>query len=150
MPRRGHGRLPHQTDRFRNALYRPGRVCEQAIEIEPGARGSRAMKERVEVTALTVGMFVAELDRPWLETPFLLQGFLVESQQEIDELRKYCKFVYIEPEQSTGCAYRPPPKESAGPQSQKAVRPQDVPFAYAGRDAGGGFLNTIMRIKRAA
>ena len=108
------------------------------------------MKERVEVTALTVGMFVAELDRPWLETPFLLQGFLVESQQEIDELRKYCKFVYIEPEQSTGGAYRPPPKESAGPQGQKAVRPQDVPFADAGRDAGGGFLNTIMRIMRAA
>ena len=47
------------------------------------------MKERVEVEALTVGMFVAELDRPWLETPFLLQGFLVESQREIDDLRKH-------------------------------------------------------------
>jgi HD-GYP domain-containing protein (c-di-GMP phosphodiesterase class II) len=46
------------------------------------------------------GMFVAELDRPWLDTPFLLQGFVVESQEDIEQLRRLCKFVYVDPERS--------------------------------------------------
>ncbi len=29
------------------------------------------MKKRVDVRDLRLGMYVAELDRPWLETPFL-------------------------------------------------------------------------------
>ncbi|MEE8263181.1 MAG: DUF3391 domain-containing protein, partial [Gammaproteobacteria bacterium] len=32
------------------------------------------MKKRVDVRDLSLGMYVAELDRPWLETPFLFQG----------------------------------------------------------------------------
>ncbi|OGT22068.1 MAG: hypothetical protein A2V90_09825 [Gammaproteobacteria bacterium RBG_16_57_12] len=41
-------------------------------------------------------MYVSSLDRPWLETPFLFQGFPVKSQEDIDQLRRYCKFVYID------------------------------------------------------
>ena len=38
--------------------------------------------EKTAVTDLAIGMFVAELDRPWLDTPFLLQGFMIEEQTE--------------------------------------------------------------------
>ncbi len=41
-------------------------------------------------------MFVAELDRPWLDTPFLIQGFLVDRDDEIEALRKYSRHVYID------------------------------------------------------
>lgn len=41
-------------------------------------------------------MYVAELDRPWLGTPFLFQGFEIRSPAEIEELRRYCKWVTIE------------------------------------------------------
>ncbi len=51
--------------------------------------------ERVAAEDLAPGMYVAELDRPWLETPFLFQGFLIKNQQEIDELRRYCRYVYV-------------------------------------------------------
>jgi HD-GYP domain-containing protein (c-di-GMP phosphodiesterase class II) len=51
---------------------------------------------QVGTADLTLGMFVAELDRPWLDTPFLLQGFLADSQVEIDTLRKYCSYVYVD------------------------------------------------------
>jgi HD-GYP domain-containing protein (c-di-GMP phosphodiesterase class II) len=54
---------------------------------------------------LIIGMFVADLDRPWVETPFLLQGFLLESDGEIAILREYCKYVVIDPEKSIGDAY---------------------------------------------
>jgi HD-GYP domain-containing protein (c-di-GMP phosphodiesterase class II) len=50
---------------------------------------------RVGVNQLKIGMYVAELDRPWLETPFLFQGFYIRGQDEIDELRKFCDYVYI-------------------------------------------------------
>ena len=45
---------------------------------------------------LEVGMYVSSLDRPWLETPFSLQGFKLESDAEITELRKHCHYVYID------------------------------------------------------
>lgn len=49
-------------------------------------------------------MYVSELDRPWLETPFLFQGFCIRSKNEIDELREHCEFVVIDFEQSDTAA----------------------------------------------
>ncbi|MDH3304959.1 MAG: HD-GYP domain-containing protein [Gammaproteobacteria bacterium] len=49
-------------------------------------------------------MYVSQLDRPWLETPFLFQGFFIRSKYEIDELRQYCDYVEIDFEQSDGMA----------------------------------------------
>ena len=46
---------------------------------------------------LQTGMYVAELDRPWLETPFMMQGFYINSDQEILELAQYCSVVYVDP-----------------------------------------------------
>ena len=45
-------------------------------------------------------MFIAELDRPWIDTPFLLQGFLVEDEKELARLQRYCKFVFVDPKRS--------------------------------------------------
>lgn len=41
-------------------------------------------------------MYVSELDRPWLETPFLFQGFYIRNQDEIDALRKHCRSVVVD------------------------------------------------------
>jgi HD-GYP domain-containing protein (c-di-GMP phosphodiesterase class II) len=56
--------------------------------------------QRVSVPTddLTIGMYVAELDRPWLETPFLFQGFHIESDKEIAELQQHCDHVYVDAE----------------------------------------------------
>jgi len=45
-------------------------------------------------------MYVARLDRPWRETPYILQGFLIKTQEDIDELIKHCKYVYVDVELS--------------------------------------------------
>ena len=60
------------------------------------------MNEKVEVENLLIGMFVAELDRPWLDTPFLFQGFLIESADEITALRQHCQYVLVDPLRSRG------------------------------------------------
>ncbi|MEL7185154.1 MAG: HD-GYP domain-containing protein [Pseudomonadota bacterium] len=53
------------------------------------------MTKMIPVTQLTVGMYVVQLDRPWLETPFLFQGFYIRDDDEIKELRAHCENVYV-------------------------------------------------------
>ena len=60
------------------------------------------MNEKVDAARLQTGMFVAELDRPWLDTPFLFQGFLIETEEEITELRSCCQYVLVDPLRSIG------------------------------------------------
>lgn len=50
---------------------------------------------KIAVQNLQFGMYVYELDRPWLETPFVFQGFEISTQEQIQELERYCKEVYI-------------------------------------------------------
>lgn len=47
---------------------------------------------------LSFGMYVSKLDRPWTETPFVFQGFVLKSEKQIDALKKYCKHVFVDPE----------------------------------------------------
>ena len=54
------------------------------------------MKKRISVHDLELGMYVSDLDRPWLETPFLFQGFEIRSLEEIAQLKRYCEFVHIQ------------------------------------------------------
>lgn len=58
---------------------------------------------KINVEALVPGMFVSKLDRPWLETPFQLQGFFIRDNSDIDVLKTYCSYVYIDVEKT------PPP-----------------------------------------
>jgi len=43
-------------------------------------------------------MYVSKLDRPWTETPFVFQGFVLKSEKQIDALKKHCKHVFVDPE----------------------------------------------------
>ena len=47
-------------------------------------------------------MEVVELDRPWLETPFLFQGFTIQSEDELAQLRESCDHVFIDDEKLGG------------------------------------------------
>ena len=51
---------------------------------------------KVRTTDLDIGMYVSGLDRPWLETPFFTQGFLIEGLEDLDHLRRYCEFVFVD------------------------------------------------------
>ncbi len=56
------------------------------------------MKKRVSIENLAFGMYIAELDRPWAETPFAFQGFFLKTEAQLDVLRQCCSAVYIDPE----------------------------------------------------
>ncbi len=50
----------------------------------------------VDTSNLSIGMYVALLDRPWLETPFVFQGFEINDAAEIAQLQRYCSYVYVD------------------------------------------------------
>ncbi|MGB9429824.1 MAG: HD-GYP domain-containing protein [Gammaproteobacteria bacterium] len=54
------------------------------------------MKIKYSVEQLEKGMYVAELDRPWAGTPFLFQGFMIESDEDLSQLRQCCKHVFVD------------------------------------------------------
>ncbi len=59
----------------------------------------RFQEVEIETGQVSAGMFVCRLDRPWKDAPFLLQGFLVDSKDQIDWLRLHCRSVWIDIEQ---------------------------------------------------
>ncbi|MDR3322753.1 MAG: DUF3391 domain-containing protein [Zoogloeaceae bacterium] len=59
----------------------------------------------IPVHALKLGMFVSELDRPWLGTPFPLQGLLISAPWQIELLTELCYTVKVDPRHSQGIYY---------------------------------------------
>ena len=80
------------------------------------------MIQKVATTDLKIGMFVADLDRPWVDTPFLLQGFVIDSEKQILELRRFCKFVVVDRARSTGNEFVPPPKVDVQASTRKSTQ----------------------------
>jgi HD-GYP domain-containing protein (c-di-GMP phosphodiesterase class II) len=51
---------------------------------------------KVATADLERGMYVSQLDRPWLETPFLFQGFEIQDDKDLRQLRQFCQHVYVD------------------------------------------------------
>jgi HD-GYP domain-containing protein (c-di-GMP phosphodiesterase class II) len=41
-------------------------------------------------------MYIAELDRPWTDTPFVFQGFVLQTHEELEILGRYCSEVFVD------------------------------------------------------
>jgi HD-GYP domain-containing protein (c-di-GMP phosphodiesterase class II) len=65
------------------------------------SRRERFARVRFSVSELEYGMFVSELDRPWLDTPFALEGLLLQTHEQLDALHTHCNFVYVDLARST-------------------------------------------------
>ncbi|TXS90733.1 DUF3391 domain-containing protein [Parahaliea maris] len=55
---------------------------------------------KIYTSDLEIGMFVSALDRSWLDTPFVIQGFRIETQDQIEKLREYCDYVLVDSRKS--------------------------------------------------
>ena len=94
------------------------------------------MTVKVQIKDLALGMFVAELDRPWLDTPFLLQGFVLDNEADLAQIRRLCKFVFVEPASSSADSIAalslPPPMKADPPRANVTVA---QPIIITGSDA---------------
>lgn len=65
-------------------------------EVRPGYVGSRPSSIKIHISELKIGMFVSKLDRDWQETPFLMQGFMIESLDDIDTVAEFSQYVWVD------------------------------------------------------
>ncbi len=78
-------------------------------------------KELVEVSRLSLGMYVTELDRSWEGTPFMLQGFLLDDEDDLNKLRSLCQHVYIDRTKSIASHFAAPAKLNVSMKREGAV-----------------------------
>lgn len=96
---------------------------------------------RISVSDVRVGMFIAELDRPWAETPFMLQGFLLKETKHLHMLRDFVSEVVIDPMRSATDALRHLPWDALHEPAED-IRKEAVPatksiVAYTGQPGAG-------------
>ncbi|HEY0634671.1 MAG TPA: HD-GYP domain-containing protein [Gammaproteobacteria bacterium] len=103
------------------------------------------MKRKVDTKELQIGMYVSELDRSWLETPFLFQGFKITSQGDINELTRYCKFVFIDEERSQ---YQRVVAKSPTPQQIEAAAAKLAEVKYEKPEAKVAIEEEIARARK--
>ena len=63
------------------------------MEAQPKFKGL----QKLSPSQLSVGMYVAQLDRDWKETNFPVQGFYVRNQRSIERLDQMFAYVYVDP-----------------------------------------------------
>ncbi|MGZ3159150.1 MAG: DUF3391 domain-containing protein, partial [Burkholderiaceae bacterium] len=78
---------------------------------------------RISVNDVRIGMFIAELDRPWMETPFMLQGFLLKEAAHLQMLRDFVSEVMIDPTRSATDSLRHLPWDAL----HEPVKPVQAP-----------------------
>lgn len=78
-------------------------------------------REKIEVSRLELGMYIVELDRPWEGTPFMLQGFVLDDQADIDKLQSLCTYVYIDRTNSIGSQFAATPQQNVAIKREGAV-----------------------------
>lgn len=93
------------------------------------------LTREISVDELEIGMYVAQLDRPWLETPFLFQGFYIRDYDEVKELSMYCQRVHVSRESL-------PPKTAVASQ---APRTSSSPRSEIVRDKKRFSLRSLFR-----
>ncbi len=77
-------------------------------------------------------MFVSDLDRSWLGTPFLFQGFLIENNEQIKQLQEYCKSVFIDRGKSAQRfqTVKPASTRKAKPHGRDSITPPSASYSH--------------------
>jgi hypothetical protein len=57
-----------------------------------------AEKRWVHRNQLEIGMYVNELDRPWVETRFLFQGFCIDTPEMLTAVQESCEYANVQTE----------------------------------------------------
>jgi HD-GYP domain-containing protein (c-di-GMP phosphodiesterase class II) len=88
-------------------------------------------KKQIPVEELRPGMYVTELDRPWVGTPFPFQGFPITSPLQIDEVKQHCQTVFIDLERDESGDWHDGHASLLGPVVYAEVTPVEKELAVA-------------------
>jgi HD-GYP domain-containing protein (c-di-GMP phosphodiesterase class II) len=65
------------------------------------------VETEIPVSQLAIGMHVVRLDRPWEDTNFLLQGFVIQNEDDLLAVQAQCRTVFVEGRVDVTSAFRP-------------------------------------------
>ena len=94
-----------RSNAARRTAARPAtrQTARQAAARRPVPRpieqtATRVVNDRrwVHGNQLELGMYVAELDRPWIETRFMFQGFRIDSFETLRAVQDACEYACVE------------------------------------------------------
>lgn len=54
------------------------------------------MKIKILSEDIKHGMYISALDKPWVDSPFLFQGFSLKDDEEFQQIKSTCKYVYVD------------------------------------------------------
>jgi HD-GYP domain-containing protein (c-di-GMP phosphodiesterase class II) len=112
-------------------------------------------QSKILASEIQMGMYVSALDRPWEDSPFLLQGFVVSSPKVLAKLQSLCKYVYVDNAQSINmeeaareraAAAPPPPKGNPNDPYKKSEKP--LPINKDKYEARPRMSSTEMKLAR--
>lgn len=72
-------------------------MCPSVPEIRLHMASTSDRLVLIKCNDLEIGMYIAELDRSWLQTPFANRGFLITLASQIETLQRCCDYVYVDP-----------------------------------------------------
>ena len=90
-------------------------------------------------------MYIAELDRPWTDTPFMFQGFVLATQAQLDALKKYCRTVFIDTERGVAPAGEPAARP---PHPERVSVEHEFPHAAKAYEASRALVRELLRAVR--
>ena len=83
--------LPNKGDCVDNLMF------ENKLEPLEFHTGNKLGNEvKISVAGLIVGMYVTRLDRSWMESTFPPQGMRINSEKQIEQIKKVSRFVYVD------------------------------------------------------
>jgi HD-GYP domain-containing protein (c-di-GMP phosphodiesterase class II) len=97
---------------------------------------------------LRTGMYVAALDRLWLNTPFPPGGFYIRDERQVERIRRFCSYVYIDPLKSEEpddvvVPFEPIHPSALAPRVNQHEVGEELPWA---RQALGALYETVKRM----
>ena len=105
------------------------------------------MNQTISTRDLKIGMYVVEIDRPWTETPFMMQGFLLQNVEQVRALQQCCREVVIDRARSTGDQFSAKVIEKDGPLLGSDGRPRQHPDVTESRVEAQRFLKVARSFK---
>lgn len=107
---------------------------------------------QIDVSNLKIGMYVSKLDRPWLETKFLFQGFLLETEADIKAVQEQCQFVFIDSTRTINIpqymarspSYRPGHLPKAEPSEKRSSFTNEIKNAENVHKQSSSLVKTFM------
>lgn len=80
------------------------------------------VETEIPVSQLTIGMHVIRLDRPWEDTDFLLQGFIIRDEEDLFAVQTQCQTVFVEGRVDVTASFRTSSNASRSKKNTAEIR----------------------------